>query len=151
MAMSEFISRLKARDLPSDAVALTFDDGYRDNLINAKPLLVEHEVPASIFLATGYIGKKREFWWDELARLTLGRRDGVKSKIPLGNDLIDVVFAPMAMDGREVDSWQYGDPIESERARAYFELWSKLRDLDWASRETSLAAIREALETGTAG
>lgn len=149
MAMSEFISRLKNGDLPSDAVALTFDDGYRDNLINAKPLLVEEGVPASIFLATGYIGKKHEFWWDELARLTLGRRDGVTSQIPLGNDLIEVVFDPLATDRREVNSWQDGDPIESERSRAYFELWSKLRDLDWASRETSLAAIREAFETDT--
>jgi peptidoglycan/xylan/chitin deacetylase (PgdA/CDA1 family) len=150
MAMSEFISRLNARDLPSDAVALTFDDGYRDNLINAKPLLLEYAVPASIFLATGYIGKRQEFWWDELARLTLGRREGMKSQIPLGNDLIEVVFAPMGTDGPAVDSWQDGDPIESARARAYFELWSKLRDLDWASRETSLAAIRKALDTSTA-
>jgi len=149
MAMKEFISRLKARDLPPEAVALTFDDGYRDNLLNAKPLLLEYAVPATICLATGYISKRHEFWWDELARLTLGHRDGAKSKIHLGDDVVEVTFAPMPMEGPEVDPWQDSDPVESGRARAYFELWSKLRDLSWEKRETSLATIREALESGT--
>ena len=53
------------------SLVVTFDDGYADNLYNAKPLLVRYEIPATIFLTTGCIGENREFWWDELDRLLL--------------------------------------------------------------------------------
>jgi peptidoglycan/xylan/chitin deacetylase (PgdA/CDA1 family) len=52
-------------------LVVTFDDGYADNLYNAKPLLERYEIPATIFLTTGCIGQDREFWWDELDRLLL--------------------------------------------------------------------------------
>jgi peptidoglycan/xylan/chitin deacetylase (PgdA/CDA1 family) len=52
-------------------VVITFDDGYADNLYNAKPLLDRYEIPATVFVTTGYIGHEREFWWDELDRLLL--------------------------------------------------------------------------------
>ena len=55
----------------SRAVVITFDDGYADNLYNAKPLLERYDVPATVFVSTGYVGGKREFWWDELERLLL--------------------------------------------------------------------------------
>jgi peptidoglycan/xylan/chitin deacetylase (PgdA/CDA1 family) len=52
-------------------VALTFDDGYVDNLQSAKPLLERWDVPATVFVTTGYVGQPREFWWDELEGLLL--------------------------------------------------------------------------------
>ena len=58
-------------NLPNRSVVITFDDGYADNLYNAKPLLERYDVPATAFLTTGYIGHDREFWWDELDRLLL--------------------------------------------------------------------------------
>jgi peptidoglycan/xylan/chitin deacetylase (PgdA/CDA1 family) len=55
--------------IPHRAVAITFDDGYADNLYNAKPLLERYNIPATVFVATGQIGSQREFWWDELERV----------------------------------------------------------------------------------
>ena len=53
---------------------ITFDDGYADNLHNAKPLLEHYDIPATVFVVSGYVGHEREFWWDELERLLLQPR-----------------------------------------------------------------------------
>ena len=69
ICLSELVQCLKADSLPPKAVAVTFDDGYADNLYEAKPILEKYAVPATIFVCTGYAG--REFWWDELDRLVM--------------------------------------------------------------------------------
>ena len=69
--LTDFVHNLMANTLPSDAVALTFDDGYVDNLVAAKPRLVAADMPATVFLTTGYLDRPGEFWWDELAKLIL--------------------------------------------------------------------------------
>jgi peptidoglycan/xylan/chitin deacetylase (PgdA/CDA1 family) len=50
--------------LPPYPLLITFDDGYRDNLVNALPILRERGLPAIVFLATDYIGNDAPFNWD---------------------------------------------------------------------------------------
>jgi peptidoglycan/xylan/chitin deacetylase (PgdA/CDA1 family) len=57
--------------VPKRSVAITFDDGYADNLHNAKPILERYNIPATFFITTGHIGKEQGFWWDELQQLFL--------------------------------------------------------------------------------
>lgn len=48
--------------------AVTFDDGYADNLVAAE-LLAAAGVPATVFVVAGLLGQSP--WWDELSRLVL--------------------------------------------------------------------------------
>lgn len=53
-------------------VTLTFDDGWRDNALNAYPLLQKYQVPASIFLSTDFIGSRQRFWWETIGETLWG-------------------------------------------------------------------------------
>ena len=69
--LKQLTQAIEDRKLSSRSVVITFDDGYADNLHNAKPLLEHCGIPATVFLTSGYIGHEREFWWDELERILL--------------------------------------------------------------------------------
>jgi peptidoglycan/xylan/chitin deacetylase (PgdA/CDA1 family) len=71
LPFAELIQLAQAGKMPERAVAITFDDGYADNLHEAKPLLEKHGAPATVFVSSGYIGTDREYWWDEVERLLL--------------------------------------------------------------------------------
>jgi peptidoglycan/xylan/chitin deacetylase (PgdA/CDA1 family) len=47
-------------------VVLTFDDGYKDNLAHALPLLERHSIPATIYIATHRLAGNAQIWWYEL-------------------------------------------------------------------------------------
>lgn len=50
-------------------IAITFDDGFRDFFKNASPYLNSRNIPATIFITTGQIGRQGELWTTELLRL----------------------------------------------------------------------------------
>ena len=54
------------RELPERAAVITFDDGYHDNLKIAAPLLEKYDLPATLFLCTGYVERREAQWIDEL-------------------------------------------------------------------------------------
>jgi peptidoglycan/xylan/chitin deacetylase (PgdA/CDA1 family)/CelD/BcsL family acetyltransferase involved in cellulose biosynthesis len=60
---------------PEPVIAVTFDDGYRDNYENAFPVLERYGVPATIFLATGTIDCGEALWFEQLAEC-IKRADG---------------------------------------------------------------------------
>jgi peptidoglycan/xylan/chitin deacetylase (PgdA/CDA1 family) len=55
LPLGEAVTRMQAGTLPERALAITFDDGYADNHDVALPILRKHGLPATFFIATGYI------------------------------------------------------------------------------------------------
>ncbi len=71
LPLSQLAEGLRSGRLPRRGLVLTFDDGYLDNLLTAKPLLERYDVPATMFVTSGGLALEREFWWDEIGRLLL--------------------------------------------------------------------------------
>lgn len=53
--LHEGVRRLRDGTLPARALAITFDDGYADNHDIALPILMKHQLPATFFIATGFM------------------------------------------------------------------------------------------------
>jgi peptidoglycan/xylan/chitin deacetylase (PgdA/CDA1 family) len=67
--LDEMHRRLVRRDFLRRFVCFTFDDGYRDNLEHAWPILQRHEVPFALFVATSFQDQIGELWWVVLERV----------------------------------------------------------------------------------
>lgn len=65
LPLTEAAERLRTRSLPPRAVAITFDDGYADNVEIALPILQRHKLHATFFIATGYLNGGR-MWNDTI-------------------------------------------------------------------------------------
>lgn len=61
LPLREAVRRLRAGNLPRRACCITFDDGYADNLTVALPILEKRGLPATVFVATGYLDGGRMF------------------------------------------------------------------------------------------
>lgn len=61
LPMVEAVERMKSGSLPARALAITFDDGYADNHDLALPILQRLGMPATFFVATGYLDGGRMF------------------------------------------------------------------------------------------
>ncbi|MCO6436340.1 MAG: polysaccharide deacetylase family protein [Phycisphaerae bacterium] len=125
-------------------VAITFDDGYADNLHHAKPLLEAAEAPATVFVASGHTDNGYEFWWDELERLVLTPSQWpAPFELRLGGDsiLVDAGSAATYTQGqwtryRTWDVTAADDP--TPRHRLYRTLFDRLRPMADATRRTAL-------------
>jgi peptidoglycan/xylan/chitin deacetylase (PgdA/CDA1 family) len=144
ISLSELVEGVGRRQLPERAVAVTFDDGYADNLELAAPILLSHRIPATLFVAAELIDAGGPPWWDELASLlleparlpttlTLSSGNGNQWSIP-----------PVAAD--EPGAAVAAQPWEARpgtRLRAFYEVWLALRELDAPRREAALEEIAE--------
>lgn len=106
MALEEVCERLLVGQLPRDAVAVTFDDGYRDNVTQALPVLARHKVPATFFVTSEPVLGSQAFWvgWLHRAVATAPARERNAAAVFAGIDRFatcDQVFAALA---RRVDT-----------------------------------------------
>jgi peptidoglycan/xylan/chitin deacetylase (PgdA/CDA1 family) len=66
LPLVDLAERARRRDLPRNGVAVTFDDGYRDNYTNAFPILRDLGLPATIFLTTDCLDRNALLWHDRV-------------------------------------------------------------------------------------
>jgi peptidoglycan/xylan/chitin deacetylase (PgdA/CDA1 family) len=88
ISLNELVSHILSGSLPHKSVAVTFDDGYADNLYAAKPILERFEIPATVFISPGSLGKP--FWWNQLESIILStpRLPGYLL-LPVGGEMIE--------------------------------------------------------------
>jgi peptidoglycan/xylan/chitin deacetylase (PgdA/CDA1 family) len=66
VSLDEMHRRLCRGHLRDRFVCLTFDDGYRDNLEWAYPILRHHRVPFAVFVASDFADHRGHLWWRTL-------------------------------------------------------------------------------------
>jgi peptidoglycan/xylan/chitin deacetylase (PgdA/CDA1 family) len=144
MSLAGLVDSMERRQIPRGAVAVTFDDGYADNLLQAKPVLAKHGVPATVFVTSGQVGSGREFWWDEVERVFLGA-DPLPDKLSLN---IEGTVLEAEMPGgveRPTDGenscteWSVADRCDpTPRHSAYRSVCRRLRPLEPRRRQRAL-------------
>lgn len=133
LPLSEFARLHRDGEIPNDAVAVTFDDGYACTAEVAAPLLERHGVPATIFLPAGLIGHTDGFWWDELAEIVMnhpGTSIHVRGRwVELGE-----------RQNRDA-IWPRDNRKRTPRQRSFYALWAELQPLPLAEIERSLKEL----------
>ena len=150
MRLQQLADGVRTGKIPKRAVCITFDDGYEDNLFNAKPLLERYDIPATVFMTTGSIGREREFWWDELERVFL-QPGQLPQRLEMHVDgktyewEFDAYAEYQATDIRRYETWTMAeiDDCPTPRHRALCELHELIRPMREAQRQHILAQLLE--------
>ncbi len=112
LPLTEAVAKLKDGSLPARAACITFDDGYTNNLEVALPILKARNLPATVFVSTGFIGGGR-MWNDTLIETVRAARDELNlSKFDLGvYQLADTGARRAAIDAL-IGKLKYLEPTE---------------------------------------
>jgi len=124
-------------------VAITFDDGYADNLHNAKFCLETAEIPATVFVTAGQVDTYHEFWWDELESILL-HHSPLPSELELNIDKHKFYWHSKADINENVQAANWHvlmDTVPTQRQALYLQLALWLRNLPSPIQETSLEQI----------
>ncbi len=116
--------------LPPSSVAITFDDGLRNVLTDALPILRAHKAPATLFLCTGFVDQGTPLWTDEVNTLVMNANSASLSW-PSGESVRELRLSSVAL-----------------RERAAHVVRSDLKRLPPTERAAALALLRGRLGRG---
>lgn len=117
----------KGCGLPDNPAVITFDDGYRNNLTLALPVLEHYGVPATIFLTAGFIGSERVLPLDELFLII----ENTECRTPIV--LPQMGLGPFQLDTRE------------NRYKTFLALTDRLKKTPIEKQEQTLGILRDLL------
>jgi peptidoglycan/xylan/chitin deacetylase (PgdA/CDA1 family) len=110
----------RGRSLPPRPVLITFDDGYRDNLEHAAPVLKRHGYPSVVFVPIGYLDGRRPLPHEE----RLASRGVINATVDWG-ELGELEAAGIRVESHGISHRPLADLAVDEAAREI--VLSKLR------------------------
>jgi peptidoglycan/xylan/chitin deacetylase (PgdA/CDA1 family) len=120
--------------LPSAAVLITFDDGYRDNRENALPILQRHGYPAVVFVPLGFLDGDRPLPHEEPLRAL-----GIRNPTVGWDDLAELETGGIRVESHGIGHRPLSDLSPADAAREI--ALSKLRLEDRLGREVEAYAF----------
>jgi peptidoglycan/xylan/chitin deacetylase (PgdA/CDA1 family) len=126
VTLTQLVDHL-ASGRPEPVLAVTFDDGYRDNFQNAFPVLRRYGLPATIFLTTGNLDSGEPIWFEVLAGAVKSTRRE---------------FLELELESARRVSLRGDD----ERLQANKDLFTELRQMTTDDRQRWLATILRQLD-----
>ena len=128
IALSTLVEHIEAgRQPPPHSVVLTFDDGFRDNVENALPILEEFGVPTTVFVVTQSLTDGRLPWSQRLGYLFQHTEAIELQQDLLGSD-------PVALSD------------DAQRRRAYARMMQRLMPLERVPRDAVVDELVAALD-----
>lgn len=108
ISMDEVVERFK-QSSPKKFVALTLDDGYKDNLIYGLPVFEKYNIPFTLYLTNCYPNNNAVYWWYFL-------EDYIKTNSKIDLNSIGINFSrEIKGDGKDV----YDEARELLRKASY--------------------------------
>ncbi len=142
VTLDQFHSRLGEKNIHRyrKMIAITLDDGYRDNLLNAVPIFHKHNAPYTIFIAPGLIDGRCDLWWEDLSAIIAGR-DQIVLALPKGHQEFDVsTLEKKYQVFNELLHWLTTEVSEEEQRKI-------VRELAWIYKVDTKAHCKKQLMT----
>ncbi|MEM8839158.1 MAG: polysaccharide deacetylase family protein, partial [Pseudomonadota bacterium] len=87
VTLDEALLRMKSEPSGRPFLAVTFDDGYRDNFENAYPILKHFDVPFTVFPCTGFVDRTTPIWWLSLEAILCANKTLSLAKLGTGEQI----------------------------------------------------------------
>jgi peptidoglycan/xylan/chitin deacetylase (PgdA/CDA1 family) len=123
MPLDQAVSQLATGTLPARAAAITFDDGYADNATQALPLLKQHGMTATFFIASSFLDGGR-MWNDSVIEMVRAHRG-------------------KAVDLRDIGLGVHSLETNQQREAAIGSLLGQIKYLEPLKRQETVSAIEK--------
>jgi peptidoglycan/xylan/chitin deacetylase (PgdA/CDA1 family)/SAM-dependent methyltransferase len=146
MPLAQLGAAVREGWLPERAVAITFDDGYVDNLQFASPILLEAGIPATFFITSAGLLGVREFWWDTLASIFFGAAS-LPKRLEVDWDGETLTLPSATAEERQQAHWALYHRIRTATPERQSDLVQRLRQwAEVAPDDSARPMTREELE-----
>lgn len=148
VTLKEIASAVKNKSLRNTKIAITFDDGFKDNHTNACPVLHQKQLPASFYMATHAVSSGQPYWWEQLERIILHTEQlPSELKLPVAGWLFHFRFIRdnklTKKLAEEIRAWSSEKPAGNERTSLFLQLWLLIQPLEFDEQTKLIGGIKE--------